>query len=195
MTKATLVLVTLASLAFGLLVGYSLVDDEDEVAMADAVDSSELIATGGAPAFRFISPDDASVQNHDIESGDPFARGENFIGYEGEWKSEVIEVELPADGRVEYKALMSKGGSFVFNWQVEGEEIYYDFHAHDDAFGDEFYTRYDDGRGTHRAGMIVAAYDGLHGWYWQNLEPDDVTLTLAIAGYYDRIIEVEIEDE
>ncbi len=195
MTKATLVLVTMAALAFGLLVGYSLVDDEKGGAIVAATDASELVATGGAPAFRYFLPEDASVQNHNAGSGDPFADGENFIGYDGAWKSDVIEIALPADGRVEYKAFMSKGDSFVFNWQVEGEDIYYDFHAHDEAFGDEFFTRYDDGRGTRGAGVIVAAYDGQHGWYWQNLEPDNVTLTLEIVGYYDKIIEVEIADE
>ena len=43
--------------------------------------------------------------------------------------------------------------------------------------------------------MIVAAYDGQHGWYWQNLEPDDVTLTLEVAGFYDEIVEIALQDE
>ena len=195
MGKATLVLVTLASLGFGLLVGFSLVDDEGEDAGVESIDTGLLISTGGAPAFRYISPNDAGVLSHNAESGDPFANGENFIAYDSEWKSEVLEIALPADGRVEYKAFMSKGGSLVFNWKVKGEEVYYDLHAHDEAFGDDFYTRYDDGRGIERSGMIAAAFDGQHGWYWQNLEPDDVTLTLAVAGYYEKIVEMDLTDE
>jgi hypothetical protein len=195
MGKATLVLVTIAALGFGLLVGYSLVDDEQEDAGVDSIDTGAMILTGGAPAFRYLKPDDADVTGHDAESGAPFANGENFVGRDSRWNSEVREIELTGDSRVEYKVFMSQGDSFIFNWQVEGEEIYYDFHAHDDAFGEEFFTRYDDGRATGRSGSIVAAYDGQHGWYWQNLEPDDVTLTLEVAGFYDEIREMDLREE
>jgi len=195
MGKATLVLVTLAALGFGSLVGFSLVDDEQEEAGVAPVDVAAMISTGGAPAFRYLSPDDADVTGHDAESGAPFASGENFVGRDGQWKSEVLEIELVGDSRVEYKVFMSQGDSFIFNWRVEGEEIYYDFHAHDDAFGEEFYSRYDDGRATGRSGTIVAAYDGQHGWYWQNLEPDDVTLTLEVAGFYNEILEMDIGND
>lgn len=195
MGKATLVLVTIAALGFGSLVGYSLVDDEQEGAVVDSIDATAMISTGGAPAFRYLRPDDPDVAGHDAESGDPFANGENFVGHDSQWKSETHEIELPGDARVEYKVFMSQGNSIVFNWRVEGEDVYYDFHAHDDAFGEEFYTRYDDGRATARSGTIVAAYDGQHGWYWQNLEPDDVTLTLEVAGFYDEILEIDLGEK
>lgn len=192
MGKATLVLVTIAALGFGLLVGFSLVDDEDEVMGVDSIATGPMIATGGAPVFRYLHPDDVDVINHDTQSGAPFADRENFVARDSQWKSETLEIDLAADSRVEYKVFMSQGDSFVFNWQVEGEDIYYDFHAHDDAFGDEFFSRYDDGRATGRSGSIVAAYEGQHGWYWQNLEPDDVTITLEVAGFYDRIVKVKL---
>lgn len=194
MGKATLILVTIAALGLGSLVGYSLVDDDPSVVTGDSVATIEMISTGGAPAFRYLDPDDADVAVHDAQSG-AFASGENFVGRDSQWKSDVVEIELMGDSRVEYKVFMSQGDSFVFNWQVEGEDIYYDFHAHDDAFGEEFYTRYDDGRATGRSGTIVAAYDGQHGWYWQNLEPDNVTLTLQVAGFYDRIVEMDLGEK
>ena len=195
MGKATLVLVTIAALGFGLLIGFSLVDDEGESSGVDSTATAPTIATGGAPVFRFLSPDDVDVVSHDAESKAPFANGENFLASDDPWKSETIEIELAADSRIEYKVFMSQGDSFVFNWQVEGEDIYYDFHGHDNAFGEDFYTRYDDGRATGRSGTIVAAYNGQHGWYWQNLEPDDVTLTLEVAGFYDEIAEISLQDK
>lgn len=193
MGKATLILVTIAALGLGSLVGYSLVDDDQGAAEGDSLVTDGMISAGGAPIFRYLDPDDADVVDRDVESDAPFSRGENFVGRDSRWQSEVLQIELLADTRVEYKVFMSQGDSIVFTWQVEGEEIYYDFHAHDDAFGEEFYTRYDDGRATSRSGTIVAAYDGQHGWYWQNLEPEDVRLTLEVAGFYDRIIEVNLD--
>lgn len=193
MGKATLILVTIAGLGLGSLVGYSLVDDDQGAAEGDSLVTDGMISAGGAPIFRYLDPDDADVVDRDVESDAPFSRGENFVGRDSRWQSEVLQIELLADTRVEYKVFMSQGDSIVFTWQVEGEEIYYDFHAHDDAFGEEFYTRYDDGRATSRSGTIVAAYDGQHGWYWQNLEPEDVRLTLEVAGFYDRIIEVNLD--
>ena len=195
MRKATLVLVTLSALGFGSLVGYSIVDDEPQDTVAAAAPAAVTIGNGGAPAFRYFGPEDIPAGWTEANPGDPYTRGENFVAGVDAWKSETLEIELAGDSRVEYKVFMSQGDSFAFNWRVGGEEIYYDFHAHDDAFGEEFYTRYADGRSTSQSGTIVAAYDGQHGWYWQNLEPDDVTLTLIVAGFYDQILEMDLEGE
>jgi len=193
MGKATLVLVTLAALGLGSLVGFSLVDGEQDESKTSSADGAAVISTGGAPLYRYLSPESVEALGIEVESGDPFSVGENFVGQDADWKSETLEIDVAADSRVEYKVFLAQGDSFVFSWSVEGEEIYFDFHAHDSAFGDEFFTRYKDGRGTSNAGAIVAAYDGQHGWYWQNLEPDDVTLTLKVAGFYDEVVKIDLE--
>lgn len=195
MGKATLVLVTLSALGFGSLVGYSLVDDEPVEATGEATSIETMISTGGAPPFRYFGPDDVPAGWVEANAGDPYAPGENFVAHDSQWKSESVEIELPGDSRVEYKIFMGQGDAFIFNWQVEGEEIYYDFHGHDDAFVEDFYTRYEDGRATGRSGTIVAAYNGQHGWYWQNLEPDDVTIILEVAGFYDGLVKVDLGEE
>jgi hypothetical protein len=195
MGKATLVLVTLAALGLGSLVGVSLVDDAPDASVAPAVVDAALVSTGGAPAFRFLRPDDVPGDWLTENSGEPFTSGENFLSEPGKWKAESLEIELAGDARVEYKIFMSQGDAVLFNWSVDGEELYFDLHAHDDAFGDEFYTRYDDGRAIQRSGTIVAAYDGQHGWYWQNLEPEAATITLEVAGFYDEILEMDLQEE
>lgn len=101
--------------------------------------------------------------------------------------------EIPGDGTVEYKAIMQQGDAIVFSWQTSAGDVYYDFHAHDAAFGDEFFTRYDEGEGAGRSGTIVAAYDGQHGWFWLNLAPNPVQITLDVAGYFEKIVEIEME--
>jgi hypothetical protein len=191
MGKATLILVTLAALGLGALVGVSLVDDQET--SASTVNRTAPASTGGAPIFRYLSPEDVAAEGDVGAKGAPYTDGENFVAEEMKWRSETIAIDLPPDGRVEYKVFMSQGDSFVFNWSVEGEEVYYDFHAHDEAFGDGFFTRYEAGRATQRSGAIVAPYKGQHGWYWQNLEPDAAVITLEVAGFFDEIVKIDLE--
>jgi hypothetical protein len=193
MGKSTLVLIALAALGLGALIGVSLVDDQvvtEEVAASN--DVADAAASGGAPVFRYLAPDGVTVEYDDFGQTVPAASGENFIAREGAPKSETIMITLEADASVEYKAVMKQGDAIAFRWSTDGGQAYYDFHAHDDAFGPEFFTRYDEGEGTERSGSIVAAYDGQHGWYWLNLEGGPTTITLDVTGFYDEVVEIDL---
>jgi hypothetical protein len=194
MGKSTIVLVTLAALGLGALIGSSLVDEvEPESVAAEAASTGAVAAsTGGAPAFRFLSPDSVSVQHDEYGQVLPAASGENFIARDRGLKTEILEIALDLDATVEYKALMQQGDSISFRWSTDGE-AYYDFHAHDEAFGEEFFTRYAEGEGSSDAGTIVAAYDGQHGWFWLNISDEPITITLEVMGFYDEIIEIDLE--
>ncbi len=194
MGKSTIVLVTLAALGLGALIGSSLVDEvESESVAAEAAPTGAAAAsTGGAPAFRYLSPDSISVQHDEYGQAIPAASGENFIARDRGLRTEILEIALDLDATVEYKALMQQGDSISFRWSTDGE-AYYDFHAHDEAFGEEFFTRYAEGEGSSDAGSIVAAYDGQHGWFWLNISDAPITITLEVMGFYDEIIEIDLE--
>ena len=193
MGKSTLVLVLLAALGLGSLIGASLVDNGTVVDEAVLIETAPAIAsTGGAPVFRFLAADDVSIEYDDFNQPLPLANGENFIARDGEPKSETLTIELELDEAVEYKALMQQGDSISFSWNTDGGEAYYDFHGHDESFGPEFFTRYDEGEGTARSGVILAAYAGQHGWYWLNIEDGPITITLDVAGFYDEIVEIDM---
>ena len=197
MGKSTLVLVTIAALGLGALIGTSLVDKtESESVAAEAAPTgaapTTVASTGGAPAFRYLSPDSVSVEHDEYGQAQPVANGENFIARDRGLKTEILEIALDLDATVEYKALMQQGDSISFRWSTDGE-AYYDFHAHDEAFGDEFFTRYAEGEGSSSAGSIVAAYDGQHGWFWLNISDAPITITLEVMGFYDEIIEIDLQ--
>lgn len=197
MNKSTIMLLVIAALGLGSLIGVSLVEtDEPAVASVDGAASAidaPVGSTGGAPRFRYLAPGDVAFVTDEFGQPEPAAPGENFIAQDRPWKSESVTFELPLDGATEYKAIMSQGDTIVFNWTTDGGQAYYDFHAHDEAFGEEFFTRYDEGEGESGAGAIVAAYNGQHGWYWLNLAEGPTSITLNIAGYFDEIVEIEIE--
>ncbi len=196
MGKSTLILVTLAALGLGALIGSSLVDEEGEAAPTHT-DANEAAPTsndtGGAPVYRYLSPDTVSVEYDEYGQAAPVASGENHIARKGELKTEVLEITLELDAVTEYKAMMKQGDSITYRWSTDGGEAYYDFHAHDVAFGEEFFTRYAEGEGSSSGGSIVAAYDGQHGWYWLNISDRPITITLEVMGYYDEIIEIDLE--
>jgi hypothetical protein len=200
MGKSTIVLVTLAALGLGALIGSSLVDEGEPVAADAAPTGATLtgaaptgaVSTGGAPTFRFLSPDGVTVEHDEYGQAMPIAAGENFIASDRGLKTEILEITLGGDGATEYKAVMQQGDSISYSWSVAGGQVYYDFHAHDEAFGEEFFTRYAEGEGVNDAGTILAAYDGQHGWFWLNLEADPITITLEVMGFYDEIIEIDL---
>lgn len=192
MGKATLVLIALAALGLGTLVGLSLVEDNVITEVATPVELAADESTGGAPAYRFLEPAGIVIEHDEFGRPLPFTNGENFIGREGAPKVETITIALDVDATVEYKALMRQGDAMVFHWSTDGGEAYYDFHAHDDAFGPEFFTRYDEGEGSARSGSIIAAYSGQHGWFWLNLEQKPITINLDVAGFYDEIVEINV---
>ena len=127
MSKSTLVLITFAALGLGALVGLSLVDTDRSAVTEGPTGVAATVATGGAPAFRYISPDDVPVEWAGANPGVPFTVRENFIARDKDWKSETLTIELAGDIRVEYKIFMSQGDAVVFSWSVSGEELYFDF--------------------------------------------------------------------
>ena len=92
----------------------------------------------------------------------------------------------PGEG-AEIKATMVKGGSYVFSWVVKGGTVEFDMHGeHTDGSGGEAsYAKGEDaasGQGT-----FHAPFDGRHGWFWQNLTWEPVTVTLKTSGFYAKI--------
>jgi hypothetical protein len=90
----------------------------------------------------------------------------------------------PGQG-IEIKLVMKKGAQASFAWESEGGPVNFDTHG--DGAGD-LKISYEKGRGVQAdEGMIVAEFDGNHGWFWRNRNEEPVTLTLRTAGHYSEI--------
>ncbi len=101
-----------------------------------------------------------------------------------------FEVTLPVDGKTEIKAVMKKAKALVYEWSVDGGQVYVDFHGHDPAKGDNFWVRYEEGDGvTAGKGSLVAPFDGEHGWFWLNVSDKPVTIRLTVTGFQDRMMD------
>ena len=101
-----------------------------------------------------------------------------------------LEIENPADRwqitlgpyeAIELKYTLDQGGAMQFSWQGTGT-LYYDMHSHPFEGGDALTETYSLGNSPRMQGRYVAAFSGLHGWYWQNRSMNDVTVTVEAAG-------------
>lgn len=89
----------------------------------------------------------------------------------------------PGEGR-EVKLVMRKGAKANFNWAVTGGVVNFDLHG--DGGGQQ--VSYEKGRGVPGAeGVLVADFDGNHGWFWRNRGRADVTVTLRTNGEYTEL--------
>ncbi|MEH6470905.1 MAG: transmembrane anchor protein [Halopseudomonas sp.] len=85
----------------------------------------------------------------------------------------------------EIKLAMSKGATVAYEWAVEGGAVNFDTHGDSPTLN---YYGYGKGRqATGDSGVLEAAFDGKHGWYWRNRSAAAVTITLNTEGEYQSI--------
>jgi hypothetical protein len=89
----------------------------------------------------------------------------------------------PGEG-AEIKLTMAKGAAVRFSWTVEGGVVNYDMHG--DGGGGE--VSYQKGRAVPgQEGVLEAAFDGRHGWFWRNRGSAPVMVILRTEGAYGAI--------
>ncbi len=108
----------------------------------------------------------------------------------GKWRTDVIDVPVPAGKGLEYKLTMKKGEGLVYNITYGTLEhpgmMEVEFHGHTeqvDGVGDLMF--YSKGGGSPESGVFTAPWDGIHGWYLKNESGKDVTVRLELAGFYE----------
>lgn len=105
-------------------------------------------------------------------------------------RTETMQVELPAGGETEIKAVLGENKVIVYSWHVDRGTIYSDFHGHDPAVGGDFFVRYEEQQeGSGGNGSLVAPFGGEHGWYWLNYNDFPVVVTLTVTGFQDRMVD------
>ena len=119
--------------------------------------------------------------------------------YTAPFRTDAIEIKLRPDGTegsdLEYKVKMRPGSTLAYSWSVTGDEahpdwFYSDFHGESVALTEEGKTtvmEYKQATGMSANGALVAPFEGVHGWYFQNQSDKPVTVHLKISGFYDLV--------
>jgi hypothetical protein len=103
-------------------------------------------------------------------------------------RSDVTTITLRPNEGKEVKLEMQEGAAVRYNWSVAGGVVNYDTHGDPWNAPREFYHGYGKGTGVPgQEGELVAAFDGLHGWFWRNRTSATVTVTLRTEGAYQGV--------
>jgi len=101
-----------------------------------------------------------------------------------EMRTDEMSVELAPGEGAEIKLVMVKGAQANYAWTANGAVVNFDTHG--DGGGENI--SYEKGRGVAEdEGVLEAAFDGNHGWFWRNRTDAPVTVTLKTNGAYSDI--------
>lgn len=107
-------------------------------------------------------------------------------------KSDEISVTLAPNEGKEVKLAMRKDARVDFSWRTDRGVVNYDTHADRTAPPAIKYHGYAKGQATPAdSGVLVAAFDGMHGWFWRNRTREVVTVTLRTRGAYTELKRME----
>ena len=99
-------------------------------------------------------------------------------------RTDEMSVTLAPGEGAEIKLVMVKGAQANYAWTANGAVVNFDTHGD----GGVENISYEKGRGVAEdEGVLEAAFDGNHGWFWRNRTDAPVTVTLKTSGAYSDI--------
>jgi hypothetical protein len=102
-------------------------------------------------------------------------------------RKDVVDIKVSAGSGLEYKFRLAQYDKLRFNWKVQGDEVFYDFHGEPDGDTTGFFESYAVVTWVAVKGTLTAPLAGSHGWYGSNESDQDVTITLQSEGNYEII--------
>lgn len=103
-------------------------------------------------------------------------------------KQDTVLFELGPREGIEYKYRMEKGASMVYSWTSTGR-VNFDFHGEPRGAPQGYAESYQMGEGQSASGSFFAPTPGIHGWFWENLTNNPITVKLTSTGFYESGIE------
>tara|TARA_R110000782_G_scaffold91214_2_gene174459 strand:+ start:257 stop:877 length:621 start_codon:yes stop_codon:yes gene_type:complete len=97
-----------------------------------------------------------------------------------------MQVTLAPDEGTEIKVTMTKGNKVRYSWQTDGENASYDEHGDSKKLKINYHS-YSKGSKQKSDGVLEAAFDGDHGWFWRNRTSKPMTIILKTNGEYSDI--------
>ncbi|MBM3549809.1 MAG: transmembrane anchor protein [Alphaproteobacteria bacterium] len=101
-------------------------------------------------------------------------------------RNDEVSVTLKPGQGTEIKLTMKKGAKVSYAWSVDGGVVNHDTHGERPRSSSAH--SYKKGTGVSGdQGVLEAAFDVEHGWFWRNRGRADVTVRLKVQGDYDHV--------
>lgn len=97
-----------------------------------------------------------------------------------------MQVTLAPEEGTEIKVTMTKGDKVQYSWQTDGGGANFDMHGDSKKLKINYHS-YNKGSEQASEGILEAAFDGDHGWFWRNRTSEPMTITLRTNGEYSDI--------
>ncbi len=101
-------------------------------------------------------------------------------------RSDSVTISLQPDEGKEIKLIMNKGHKVEYVWWSDGGKVIFDTHADSKPLNIEYHS-YEKGSEQSGGGILEAAFDGSHGWFWRNRNANTVNVTLHVKGAYSEL--------
>ena len=94
----------------------------------------------------------------------------------------LAAVNDPEKGdQIEYMVEMKAGDTLTYSWTAGGaDDFWHEFHGHTA----DTVTFHKKAAGTEHRGVLVAPFDGIHGWYFENRTANRVVVNIRMGGFY-----------
>lgn len=101
-------------------------------------------------------------------------------------RTDEVSVTLQPGKSIEIKLTMKKGAKVTYAWKTEGGPVNHDMHG--ERTGSTTSHSYKKGTAVLAdQGVLQAAFDGIHGWFWRNRTQGEVTIKLKVEGEYEGV--------
>ncbi len=101
-------------------------------------------------------------------------------------RTDEMQVILAPNEGTEIKVSLAKGKQVQYSWSTDGGRANFDIHGDSKKLNIDYHG-YGKGSEQKSEGVIEAAFDGNHGWFWRNRTSDTFTVTLKTNGEYTSI--------
>lgn len=101
-----------------------------------------------------------------------------------DYRLDSRQLTVPSLGSLEFKYELARGAALIYTWRASAP-VDFDFHT-EPAASPGVSETFERGEAVEKRGFYTAPYDGIHGWYWENFNDTDVTVTLEAAGFFSE---------
>ena len=106
-----------------------------------------------------------------------------FALYPAQFKVDSRELVLGPYEYIEYKYHLEKGAVMLFSWRASGD-VKHDFHGDPEGQPSTAAQSFDARARRQADGSFVAPFTGIHGWFWENLGGETITVRVTTSGFY-----------